>query len=318
MKLTSIINAIRDFFFKPVPVQSVALVRLIFGLLLLANWYMTWTHLNVFWGVDGLVSLNTSMTYGSTMRFSFFDWLPNDPRVPVLVALINLAAALGVTFGLLTRTSILFAFLTVMSFHNRNVFILNSSDLVLRNLLFFMLFTPSGEAYSLDRLIKKVRGLAPAMPVERAPWGLRLMQIQFCMIYIATVMFKMKGNYWADGTAIYIATRLDEFVRMPLPLLNNLFIIKMLTWGTLVVEFSLGTLVWIKELRYWVLLAGIGLHIGIEVVMNIPMFEWVMIAAMILMVEPSDVVKAEMWLRNKIKNRRARAGVSILATVNAE
>ncbi|HEX7675188.1 MAG TPA: HTTM domain-containing protein [Bdellovibrio sp.] len=318
MKLTSIINAIRDFFFKPVPVQSVAVVRVIFGLLLLANWYMTWTHLNVFWGVDGLVSLNTSIAYGSSWRFSFFDWLPNDPRVPVLIALVNLVAALGVTFGLLTRTSILFAFLTVMSFHNRNVFILNSSDLVLRNLLFFMLFTPSGEAYSLDRLIKKMRGVAPAIPLERAPWGLRLMQIQFCMIYIATVMFKMKGSYWADGTAIYIATRLDEFVRMPLPLLNNLFIIKMLTWGTLVVEFALGTLVWIKELRYWVLLAGIGLHMGIEVVMNIPMFEWVMIAAMLLMVDPYDVVKIEAWLKNRIKNRRADSGVAVLTAANAE
>ena len=318
MKLTSIINAIRDFFFKPVPVQSVAVVRVIFGLLLLANWYMTWTHLNVFWGVDGLVSLNTSIAYGSSWRFSFFDWLPNDPRVPVLIALVNLVAALGVTFGLLTRTSILFAFLTVMSFHNRNIFILNSSDLVLRNLLFFMLFTPSGEAYSLDRLIKKMRGVAPAIPLERAPWGLRLMQIQFCMIYIATVMFKMKGSYWADGTAIYIATRLDEFVRMPLPLLNNLFIIKMLTWGTLVVEFALGTLVWIKELRYWVLLAGIGLHMGIEVVMNIPMFEWVMIAAMLLMVDPYDVVKIEAWLKNRIKNRRADSGVAVLTAANAE
>ncbi len=318
MKLTSIINSLRDFFFKPVPVQSVALVRVIFGLLLLANWYMTWTHLNIFWSESGLVSLNTSVIYGSTWRFSFFDLLPNDPRVPALIAMVNLVAALGATFGLFTRTSVLFAFLTVMSFHNRNVFILNSSDLVLRNLLFFMLFTPCGEAYSLDRLIKKFRGLAPSMPAERAPWGLRLMQIQFCIIYISTVMFKMKGAYWADGTAIYIATRLDEFVRMPLPLLNNLMIIKLLTWGTLVVEFALGTLVWIKELRYWVLLAGLGLHLGIEITMNIPMFEWVMIAAMILMVEPNDVVKLELWVRNKLKSSHATEGVSVLASVSAK
>lgn len=318
MKLTSITNAFRDFFFKPIPVQSVALVRVLFGLLLLANWYMTWTHLNVFWSESGLVSLNTSTIYGSAWRFSFFDILPNDPRVPALIAMVNLVAAIGVTFGLFTRTSILFAFLTIMSFHNRNVFILNSSDLVLRNLLFFMFFTPSGEAYSLDRLIKRLRGLAPAMPAERAPWGLRMMQIQFCIIYISTVMFKMKGIYWADGTAIYIATRLDEFVRIPLPLLNNLVIIKLLTWGTLVTEFSLGTLVWIKELRYWVLLAGLGLHLGIEITMNIPMFEWVMIAAMILMVEPRDVIKVEMWLRNKLNSNPLNEGVSVLASVSAK
>ncbi|QDK38779.1 HTTM domain-containing protein [Bdellovibrio sp. NC01] len=318
MKLTSIVNSVREFFFKPVPVQSVAAVRVLFGLLLLANWYMTWTHLEVFWGTNGLVSLNTSQIYGSDWRFSFFDWLPNDPRTATFVALLNLAAALGVTFGLFTRTSILFAFLTVMSFHNRNVFILNSSDLVLRNLLFFMMFTPAGEAYSLDRLIARVRGLAPEIPALRAPWGLRLMQIQFCLIYVSTVLFKMKGTYWADGTAIYIATRLDEFVRIPLPLLNNLVIIKLLTWGTLITEFSLGTLVWIKELRYWVLLAGLGLHLGIEVVMNIPMFEWVMIAAMGLMIEPFDAEKIDQWVRGKLKERFANKEISILNSVTAE
>lgn len=289
MKLATITKSLNEFFFKPQPVHSVALIRIVFGVVLLINWFMTWTHLETFWGTEGLVSLDSAVKYSHAYRFNFFELLPPDPRVPYLLSLVNLLAAIGVTFGLFTRSSIAIAFLTLLSFHNRNVFLLNSSDIVVRNFLFLLFFAPAGDLFSVDRWLRLKRGLAPATPEEKSPWALRLMQIQFSVIYIATVMFKMKGPMWADGTAVYIATRLDEFVRMPLSILNSMAVIKFLTWSTLAVELALGTLVWIKELRYWVLLAGIGLHLGIEVTMNIPMFEWVMIFAMLCMVDSRDL-----------------------------
>ncbi|MFV3408643.1 HTTM domain-containing protein [Bdellovibrio bacteriovorus] len=292
MKLTTLTSGLNEFFFKPQPVHTVALLRVLFGVVLLINWFMVWSHLDTFWGVEGIYSLESALKMGSAFRFSLFELLPPDPRVPALLALVHLGAVIGVLFGLFTRTSIAVAFFTLISFHNRNVFVLNSSDIVIRNFLFLLFLTPCGDWLSVDRWWQVRRGLAPAEPVDKAPWGLRLMQIQFSIIYIATVMFKMKGALWADGTAVYVATRLDEFVRMPLGLLNNLLVIKFLTWSTLAVELALGTLIWIRELRYWVLLAGVGLHLGIELSMNIPMFEWIMIITMLCMVDPKDMKDA--------------------------
>lgn len=306
MKSVTIIRNIWDFFFKPQPVDNLGLMRVIFGLLLIFNWYMIWSYLDVFWGVDGLISLKTSLEYGSSIRFSLFDLMPNDPRVPAMLALLNLLAALGVTLGVFTRTSMVIAFMTLLSFQNRNDFILNSGDIVLRNILFFMMFSAAGKAYSVDRWIHTLRFGKSAEPVMARPWALRLVQIQFCVIYIATVLFKIKGSHWVDGTAVYIATRLDEFVRVPVPLLNNLAVIKFMTWSTLLVELAMGTLVWFKDLRYWVLLAGIGLHLGIELVMSIPMFEWVMITTMLSLVDPYDVIRVENYLRQSVSKFRYR------------
>lgn len=300
MKSVTIIRAVWDFFFKPQPVDNVALMRILFGLLLLFNWYMIWSYLDVFWGVDGMISLRTSIDYGSSARFSLFDLMPNDPRVPVLLAVVNLLAAVGVTLGLFTRTSMVVAFLTLLSFQNRNDFILNSGDIVLRNILFFMMFSAAGKAYSLDRLFKERRYGQQSEPIMERPWAVRMIQIQFCVIYIATVLFKIKGSHWVDGTAVYIATRLDEFVRVPMPLLNNLAVIKFMTWSTLAVELAMGTLVWFKDLRYWVLLSGIALHLGIELVMSIPMFEWVMMVTMLSLVDPNDVIKARNYLHARL------------------
>jgi predicted DCC family thiol-disulfide oxidoreductase YuxK len=65
--------------------------------------------------------------------------------------------------------------------------------------------------------------------------------------------------------------------------------IKLWTWSTLLIEFSLGTLVWIKEFRYWVLLGGLLLHCGIDYSMNIPLFGFIMVSMYITFIEPEDL-----------------------------
>lgn len=289
MKLRTIVNSVNDFFFKPQPVHSVVFLRIAFGIIVLFQWMSIWENLELFWGPKGLVSLETAIRYNSVWRFNIFEFLPNVPETSVLLALLLFLGAVGMTLGFFTKSSIALTFFILISFHNRNIFILNSGDIVVRNLLFLLLFTPCADILSVDNWILRKRGIAPIRPEEKSPWALRLIQIQFCIIYVATVMFKMKGSMWADGTAIYIATRLEEFVRTPLGILNSLPAIKLLTWSTLAIELSLGTLVWIKELRYWVLLLGVALHLGIEMSMVIPLFEWVMMAFMISMVDSHDL-----------------------------
>ena len=64
-------------------------------------------------------------------------------------------------------------------------------------------------------------------------------------------------------------------------------------------EFSLAALVWVRRLRYPLLAAGLLLHLGIEVSMNIPIFEWVMVSAYVLFLRPEDLRR---WLaRREVK-----------------
>ncbi|MDG0816927.1 HTTM domain-containing protein [Bdellovibrio svalbardensis] len=299
MKLKTLANLFDEFLFKAQPVYSVALLRIGMGCLLLLNWAMIYCDLDSLYGPDGIISLATAQNYGNQLRFSLFDYLPNTANTTLALAVIHLLAVLALTFGFWTKRSIFIAFVTLVSFHHRNGFIINSADSVLRIFLFFLLFTPCADAFSVDRWILRLRGLAPEVPLEKAPWALRLIQLQFCTIYIATVLFKLKGERWMDGTAVYVATRLDDFVRYELPLLNSMYFVKFLTWSTLLVELSMGTLVWIKEFRYWVLLGGVALHLGIEYTMSIPVFEWAMIVMMICMIDSRDLEAIIQKLKHK-------------------
>ena len=64
------------------------------------------------------------------------------------------------------------------------------------------------------------------------------------------------------------------------------------------IELGLGTLVWFRELRYPVLLAGLCLHLGIEYAMNIPLFEWISIATYAVFIYPEDLSRAGEWIRH--------------------
>jgi hypothetical protein len=50
------------------------------------------------------------------------------------------------------------------------------------------------------------------------------------------------------------------------------------TW----VEALFAPLVWVSATRYWVLGAVAGLHLGIEYLMNVQLYGWVMLSSLTL------------------------------------
>ena len=72
-----------------------------------------------------------------------------------------------------------------------------------------------------------------------------------------------------------------------------------MTWGALFIEFALGTLVWIKELRYPVIFGGVLLHLGIEFTMTIGFFEWMMMFSFLLFVDSEHL---EVYVADKVKS----------------
>jgi predicted DCC family thiol-disulfide oxidoreductase YuxK len=166
-----------------------------------------------------------------------------------------------------------------------------------------MMFSQAGAALSLDRLLRIARGKESGPPTPRAPWAMRLIQIQLAFVYIFAFVWKAMGTMWLSGTAVYYTSRLAEFWRFPVPyIFEHVWTIKIWSWMTLLIELALGTLVWIKELRYWVLLAGVMLHLGIDYSMNIPLFGFIMMSAYVTFIEPADLERAFAWVRTRFNS----------------
>jgi hypothetical protein len=63
-------------------------------------------------------------------------------------------------------------------------------------------------------------------------------------------------------------------------------IANLMTYGTLAVEGSLAVLVWNRRARPWVLLAGVFLHLGIELTIRVGFFSLGMITLYLVFLDP--------------------------------
>jgi hypothetical protein len=116
------------------------------------------------------------------------------------------------------------------------------------------------------------------------------MQLQISILYFRAFGGKLRGERWRDGTAVFYPATLTEYRRFQLPSgLNNPTFLRAATWSTLAIEFALGPLVWIDELRYPVLACALVFHLSIEYAMNLQLFGWTMIACLVLFLDPHDV-----------------------------
>jgi hypothetical protein len=102
------------------------------------------------------------------------------------------------------------------------------------------------------------------------------------------------------NSAVYYALHLDGFRRFPVPFAENLPLLKLVTWATLVVEFATGFLVWFRSLRYAVLLFATLLHMSIEYAMNLPLFELMMVSTYATFIYPEDLSRAWAWICDRL------------------
>jgi hypothetical protein len=301
------ISAWDRFLFEPISPVPIGVYRIFFGLLVLANGLFLLPDVVTFFGEHGVLPMADALRYTGTRRINVLAWLPNEPAWLYAFFAIYLIACATLTIGFFTRTSAAIVLVSLATLAHRNMVVLNSADTFLRVASFCLVFSAAGRALSVDRWLRVRRAFEPpGDPPAAAPWAQRLIQIQLAIAYLATVRWKLAGFTWRDGTAVYYATRLHEFDRFPVPyLFDHLLTIKLMTWGTLAVELALGTLIWVRPLRYPVLLAGLLLHLGLEYSMNIQLFQWVMISAFVLFTDPRDWRAAREWTA-RLRSRRPR------------
>src|SRR5262249_3144580 len=115
-------------------------------------------------------------------------------------------------------------------------------DTMMTIVLFYLMFSPCGAVYSLDRLIRQwwvkakpdvvgrwYRLLGMPLPSEIRPAGpvpdepapgvaanvaIRLLQVHLCIIYLVSGVSKLLGRAWWEGNAIWIAMTNYEFSPM--------------------------------------------------------------------------------------------------------
>ena len=256
------------FWFEPISSATTVLVRTAFGVLVFLWALSVLPDATALFGPGGVLADSPHQAGG----WSLLDlWNGNALAIGLIVAVA--AAGICLALGAWPRLAAAVVFVAFVSLGKRNPFVGNSGDGLIRVLSLYILLAPP------------IRGLRE-FP-KRAPWALRLIQVQVSLLYLATVWAKLRGHTWPDGTAVGYAFRLDDLTRFPLPdVARYLVVVNVLTWVALGIELSIGVLVWTRRLRPWVLLAGVALHLGIEYRLRVGFFSWAILVSYLSFVPP--------------------------------
>jgi len=228
------------------------------------------------------------------------------------------------TIGFCTRITAVLTWLAALSYIQRSWAILFGMDTMMNILLIYLMIGPSGAAFSVDswlkrrRLAKEGHGLPPGIHPVPAPsvlanFATRLLQVHFCIIYLASATSKLQGSSWWSGTAIWGVAANWEFNPMDVSLYLQFvtFLAKhRLLWEiamtsgvlfTLFVELGFPFLVWNRRIRPYMIMGSVMLHIGIGTIMGLATFSLMMLI-MVMSFIPGSVTRwavygAWDWLR---------------------
>lgn len=282
------IRAWNDFWFRPVSARPLGAFRIMMGILTLAHLALISYDLDHWLTNRGLLQGAEAMEIAGPWRPSLLQWVQDPVSVRVFVVATAVVATLF-TLGWRTRVNGVLLYLLVLSIHHRNVATNSGPDNLLLVMLFYLMLSPCGAAYSLDARRETRRRGTLAEPLI-LPWAQRLVQLQLCLIYLDTAMLKCNGSSWLGGTALHYVFHNREMGRLDLSWLTQFpILINVLTVAALLAEFALAFLLWFRATRPWAIFVGLALHGGILFVVNVPLFGELMTACYLTFLTPTEL-----------------------------
>jgi hypothetical protein len=292
----AIANGWNDFFHRPLDTRIAAIVRIAYAAVLLVNLLVLLPDLALWFTDQGVLPTTVSRELRRGWDWSLLWHVPGTIGAVRICFFVFLLQAALLLVGLFSRLNAACVLAWLISFQNRNAQILDGEDSVFIVIALCLALMPCGHCWSIDRHVRgwlcRLRGSEPAADdCLRPAWGLRLLQFEMALILISAGLWKLAGEPWLDGTALYYVARLEDFFpRFPTPawLFDNPWQVAAMTWSVLALELLAPLLIWFRETRRWTLLIVILFHLANEYTMNLFLFHWVMLVGWLSFVTPDD------------------------------
>ena len=302
--MTGVARAWERFWFDPQSTTTLGVLRIATGFVLLFFAGATLPDYSAYVSSDGFLPQSPSIEWA----FNLYG-LSSSMGWAWLLFAVFVVSSVAFLVGFHARLAGVLALAVLLSLQRRQPFVFNAGDVLLRLLLLFLVLAPAGAALSLDRW-RAVRGSVSEFwqSPRRAPWALRLIQIQVSIVYLVTVWAKVRGTTWNDGTAISYALRLTDLTRFSVPgfVVDSPGISNLLTWATLAIELGIGVLVWNRRARPVVLLLGVIFHLSIHLSLLVGLFSLVMLCCYLAFVDGEAMDRLLARVRDRSARRQVR------------
>ncbi|MGZ3712545.1 MAG: hypothetical protein ACXVBE_12355 [Bdellovibrionota bacterium] len=280
MNITKIRNSVESFFLRPAYAQPLAAVRIGLAFVLLLQAYMLRLSLYDLFSHNGLVQgdLAEALTGTDAPRIS---WLVNamsylhfqESSSLFLAGIFYVVSLLFLLVGYHTRLFAFLAWLFHWMFAGTVATMAYGVDLYAHVFLFYLMFVPAGDAFSLDVLW----GRRKNEPSAYARLGLRVMQLQLCITYLMSAKDKAAGIQWWNGEVMWRSLTGPLFQPFDMTWTSHWPTMLMLSgWLSLLLEAGYCIFIWPKRTRMIWVLGMVGLHAGIAIFLGLQLFGLIM------------------------------------------
>ncbi|MEV4032278.1 HTTM domain-containing protein [Streptomyces umbrinus] len=289
---------------RPVSLYAAAVLRIGYGLLYLAFLLREFPHRDEIWGPGSPWTPELAgQLFDQTGWASILTLSDSRPYFEVCYVAALITSALFM-LGWRTRVmSVLFA-VVVASFHARAIFMTDGGDNLILLMAMYLVLTACGRRWSLDARRARLRasagtaknsaagldtgGLRHQLGTSRRTLtavlhncGMFVIAAQVCFLYGSAGLYKVQGGSWGNGTALHYVLNLDLF--RPWPELSLLadehdVLITIACYLTVLLQVAFPFVLF-GRLKYPVLTMLLGMHLGIAVLMGLPLFSGAMIVA---------------------------------------
>lgn len=293
--------------------RSLALVRIVSGILILLDLYSRGRSLAAHYSDIGTLPRNVLLTEWNNYWFISFHMTSGMVWFQGLLFVLAGILAIMLIVGYRTTLASVLSWIFLVSLQNRNPFVLQGGDIVFRLTLFWLMFLPSAKVWSLDRLLGRETAQKQKTWFGVAGIGYLL---QILCIYVFTGLLKDGAAWHTTHTAVYEALSLDQLVRplgawlreQPKPILA------FLTQATLYIEIYAPLLFVIPWKNAFFRITGIALFIllqlGFDTSLRVGLFGVIMTTATIGLL-PSAFWESVLTRITQRLSTRSRRGLSI-------
>jgi len=254
--------------------RSLSLMRIGVGSVILLDLFIRISNIAAHYTNKGVLPLEALFRFAWNEHYFSFYSITGSLYIQFLVFLVNIVCAIALLLGYRTRLATILCWLFLISIHNRNPYIHQGGDDLLRLLTFWGIFLPWNSYFSIDRQLGKTPVYQSTVISTLAGFAY---MIQVGYVYFFSAVLKSSPEWTSEYTAIYYALSLDQ-IALPFSKLIYPYgsFLKAMTFFVYHLEFYLPFALLIPFFTSYFRLLFISLilllHIGISLTLNVGLF----------------------------------------------
>lgn len=265
--------------------RSLALFRVAMALLYIGDFALRSLDIVPHYSDFGLLPRSVLLDrFSNPTNISIFFISGNSAVIGALMA-VAVAFGFAMLLGYRTRLATFLCWFMTISIQNRNPAVLQGGDVLFRMLLFWAMFLPIGEYWSVDSGLDNSDLPKPKRVFNFASLGLML---QICFLYWFAFLLKTGPEWRQYGNAVWFALSIDQ---MGTPvgglLLHFPYLLRLLTYFTLAVEllapFFLLVPIYFGQWRSTAVLILAGLQLSFGTCIRLGHFPFIASSMMVAM-----------------------------------